>query len=215
MAPYLAIGAEFVNSKLITIHFSNNILLLANHYDAQSRRVRKITPSATHTYFYDGWNLIEERVAYTNGETETIQYVWGKDLSGSLQGAGGVGGLLWLKLNGELYVPCYDNNGNITAYVDGQGNVVASYVYDAFGRTISQSGPLRDTFHHRFSTKYYDNETGLYYYGYRFYSPSLSRWLNHDPIEEVGGGNLYAFCGNSPFKLFDVDGRWTWNEQTV
>lgn len=39
-------------------------------------------------------NLIEERIAYTNGNTSTIHYYWGKDLSGSFQGAGGVGGLL-------------------------------------------------------------------------------------------------------------------------
>ena len=59
-----------------------------------------------------------------------------------------------------------------------------SYIpyYDAFGNTISQSGPLADFFRHRFSTKYFDSETGLYYYGYRYYSPVLMRWLTRDPI---------------------------------
>ena len=195
--------------RLSTVLF-NNVLLQANHYDTQSRRVRKVTPEATHTYFYDGWNLVEERVAYTNGATETIQHVWGKDLSGTLQGAGGVSGLLWLKRGGALYFPCYDNNGNVTAYVDVQGNVVASYIYDAFGNTVSQSGELSDTFHHRFSTKYHDTDSDLYYYGYRFYSPSLSRWLNRDPIEEDGGVNLYAFCGNSSVSFFDIFGLRTY-----
>ena len=90
-----------------------------------------------------------------------------------------------------------------TDYVSETGEVVASYAYDAFGRTIAQSGPMADAFPFRFSTKYYDSETGLYYYGRRYYSPDLGRWLNRDPIEEEGGVNLYAFCDNCP--LLDVD----------
>ncbi len=122
----------------------------------------------THTYVFDDWNLIAETVADTNGVIAKIEYVWGLDVSGSLQGAGGVGGLLAVSVNGEIYLPCYDNNGNITAYVDDQGSVVARYAYDAFGNTISLSGSLASTFAFRFSTKYFDVETGLYYYGYRF-----------------------------------------------
>ena len=52
-------------------------------YDQIGRRVKTITPAATHTFFYDGWNLIEERVAHTSGTNATIRYYWGKDLSGT------------------------------------------------------------------------------------------------------------------------------------
>ena len=97
----------------------------------------------------------------------------------------------------NFYFPTYDNNGN----------VVAAYEYDTFGRLLSQSGPMADIFRIRFSSKYYDSETGLYYYGYRFYSPSLMRWLNRDPIEEEGGLNLYGFCGNNAVCRYDGDGR--------
>ena len=83
----------------------NMVESLSYSYDAKSRRVRKITPEAAATYFYDDWNLIEERVAYTNGITLTIHYYWGKDLSGTLQGAGGVGGLLYLTVDSTIYVP--------------------------------------------------------------------------------------------------------------
>ena len=137
----------------------------------------------------------------------TTKYYWGKDLSGTLQGAGGVGGLLYETIDGVIYIPCYDNNGNVTKYVDENGNIVASYTYDAFGVLIAKSGPLADVFRHRFSTKYYDAETGLYYYGYRFYHPALMRWLNRDPIEEDGGLNLYGFCGNNGVVKYDKDGR--------
>ena len=149
----------------------------------------------------------------------TTKYYWGKDLSGTLQGAGGVGGLLYETIDGVIYIPCYDNNGNVTKYVDENGNIVASYTYDAFGVLIAKPGPLADVFRHRFSTKYYDAETGLYYYGYRFYHPALMRWLNRDPIEEDGGVNLYGFCGNNAIKKWDYMGKhWEfstpkWNEE--
>ncbi|MBQ7478876.1 MAG: hypothetical protein IJT01_08240, partial [Selenomonadaceae bacterium] len=58
-----------------------------------------------------------------------------------------------------------------------------------------------------FSTKYYDAETGLYYYGYRYYSPDLGRWLTRDPIEEDGGDNLYAFCGSNGVERYDYLGH--------
>ncbi|MBP5321036.1 MAG: hypothetical protein J6334_08610, partial [Kiritimatiellae bacterium] len=47
-----------------------------------------------------------------------------------------------------------------------------------------------------FSTKFYDPDIGMYYYGYRYYSPELRRWAIRDPIGEEGGLNLYGFCGN-------------------
>ena len=172
-----------------------------------SRRVLKISHGGTETrrFIYDGWNLVQETVSTASG-VATNHYVWGKDLSGSMQGAGGVGGLLAVSLNGTWHFPFYDNNGNITAYVDESGSVVAEYAYDAFGATIAQTGPMADAFPHRFSTKYFDSETGLYYYGYRYYAPELMRWLNRDSIEEKGGLNLYIAAGNQLVDRFDFLG---------
>ena len=119
----------------------------------------------------------------------------GSRLFGTLQGAGGVGGLLAVSCDGKFYVPIYGANGGS----------MARYSYDAFGRLIARAGRRSSLFRHRFSTKYYDTETGLYYYGYRFYHPDLMRWLNRDPIEEDGGMNLFAFVGNR-FGLYDVLG---------
>ena len=84
---------------------------------------------------------------------------------------------------------------------------MAAYEYDDFGRLSSQSGPLADFFRFRFSTKYYDPETGLYYYGERFYSPYWRIWLNRDPIEEEGGVNLYMSGGNNCLSNIDSLGQ--------
>ena len=194
---------------------TNGAVRVVNAYDCRNRRICKTVQRYAdsnwqtielHSFVYDSWNLIHETVATISGvttNTAEIQYFWGADLSNTLQGAGGVGGLLALSVNGDFYFPTYDNNGNVTKYIDENGNVVAAYEYNPFGKTISQSGPLADFFRHRFSTKYYDSETCLYYFGYRFYSPTLMRWLNRDPIEESGGQNLYGFCGNNALSFYD------------
>ena len=162
------------------------------------------------TYSDNGWSLQTEQWRQGNsGPYNFVHYVWGSDLSGTLDGAGGVGGLLATEVGGAWYFPLYDNNGNVTDYVSETGEVVASYAYDAFGRTLSATGSMSSVFPFRFSTKYYDAETGLYYYGYRYYSPELGRWITRDPIEEDGGDNLYAFCGNNGISSFDKQGLFT------
>ena len=203
--------------RLATVE-SNGIAVAAFAYDARGRRVKKEAFDGTHLYFYDGWLLIYEHIVRPDNTTNEIDYVWGKDISGTRGGAAGIGGLLYLAVSDsstpnsptrQLYVPFYDNNGNITRYLDSSGNTVAQYTYDAFGNTISQSGPFADFFRHRFSTKYFDAESGLYYYGYRYYNPALMRWLNRDPIEEESGLNLYAMCGNNPISMADYMGlKW-------
>ncbi|MGI5870397.1 MAG: RHS repeat-associated core domain-containing protein, partial [Kiritimatiellia bacterium] len=182
-----------------------NAVRVVNRYDYRHRRVQKRVErfsggvwqvQRTHTFVHDGWNPVVERIDAADGTSRTIEYFWGNDLSGTPQGAGGIGGLLAVSVDGLFYVPCYDHNGNVIAYIDEAGTPVARYAYDPFGNTIEQTGALADTFALRFSTKHFDAETGLYYYGRRFYKPGLGRWLNRDPIEEDGGANLYAFCGN-------------------
>ncbi|MBR1608770.1 MAG: RHS repeat-associated core domain-containing protein, partial [Kiritimatiellae bacterium] len=96
--------------------------------------------------------------------------------------------------------------GNVAAYVSSSGAIAAAYAYDAFGRLLAASGPLADAFPHRFATKPRDPETGLDYYGYRFYSPDLCRWLNRDPIGERGGSLLFSMVHNNLFDNFDFLG---------
>ena len=179
------------DNRLLTVYTNRTSgarTMVSYDYDAMQRvYYRTVFPSGGascgHRYHYGGRSLQLEDVS-GNGPAATKRYVWGKDLSDTIEGAGGVGGLLATEVGGVWYFPLYDNNGNITDYVSEDGEVVASYEYDAFGRTIAQSGAMADEFPFRFSTKYYDAETKLYYYGERFYSPEMGRWLNRDPIEE-------------------------------
>jgi RHS repeat-associated protein len=185
-----------------------------NAYDALGRRVRK-TVKFTSTgvviedryFIYDGWNVIEETIAPATGPVETAEAIWGTDLSGTAQGAGGVGGLLLRETSatGASYYH-YDGNGNVTALTSAAGGVQAAYTYGPFGETLRAAGPLAQANPWRFSTKYQDEETGLLYYGYRFYNPTDGRWPSRDPIGEEGGINVYAIVANNTVTDLDYLG---------
>src|SRR5439155_3305959 len=96
-----------------------------------------------------------------------------------------------------------------------QQTVVAKYIYDPFGNTVSKSGPLADANTYRFSSQEYHQPSGLSLYLYRAYDPNLQRWLNQDPIKEEGGINLFGFVGNNPISGLDQLGLWNlWNPAT-
>jgi len=226
-----AYDAEDQLASVTSSSLTNGSIRVLSSYDYRHRRTSKIVqrlystiappPSPpigieewqtleTRTFLYDEWNLIHETIYTIDGgttNTTEVQYFWGLDLSDTLHGAGGVGGLVAVSREGQFYFPTLDNNGNVTKCIDESGSIVAAYEYDDFGRLISQSGPLADFFRHRFSTKYYDPETGLYYYGERFYSPYWRIWLNRDPIGELDCPNLYDSFGNSPTFTTDPLGK--------
>ncbi len=186
-------------------------------YDYSWRRTQKIVSTnngstygaqCTQRFVYDGWNLVAELGA--NGAL-LRSHVWGLDASGSLQGAGGVGGLLATTIHtgpfAGTYFPAYDGSLNVVAYIRASdGQVVARYEYGPFGEMVRASGQMARDFNLLFSTKYYDWETGFYYYGHRYYDPDTGRWPNRDPFAENGGLNLYGFTRNNPINRVDSIG---------
>jgi RHS repeat-associated protein len=189
-------------------------------YDGQSRRrIRREyawqnaawTQTNEVRYVYDGMLAVQKRDA---NNLPLVTYTRGSDLSGTFQGAGGIGGLLARTANSQLLTSdssahCYyhsDANGNVTFLIDGHQAMAARYLYDPYGNTLSLSGPLADANTMRFSSKEWQENSGLYYYGYRFYDPGSQRWLSRDPLTESGGPHPYAFVGNSPMNNTDALG---------
>jgi RHS repeat-associated protein len=196
---------------------SNSIRRLNFGYDSMGRRISKsvdvwtngsYSTVVSNAFVYDGWNCIAELNA-TN-RTLINAYTWGTDLSGTLQGAGGVGGLVTVKnVSLGVYAPAYDGNGNVLTMVDWRsGTVSASYEYGPFGEAIRATGTAASMNPFRFSTKYQDEETDLLYYGCRYYNSTTGRWPSRDPIGERGGVNSYSFVDNDPLSRVDVLGRW-------
>lgn len=140
--------------------------------------------NSTLYYVYDGWRVIQER----GSVNPIVAYTRGTDLSGSLEGAGGIGGLLARShsySSGNFSTHnCYfaDGNGNVVYMINSSQSMVAKYRYDPFGNSISKSGSLSDANVYRFSSKEVHASSGMYYYGYRFYDPNLQRWINPDPL---------------------------------
>jgi len=106
-----------------------------------------------------------------------------------------------------------DGNKNVIALYDTDGILMASYSYGPFGQLLTAEGPLAAVNPFRFSSEYFDDETSLVYYNYRYYSPRLGRWLSRDTIGETGGLNLYGMLGNDAVNKWDKLGLTTLGEK--
>ena len=170
-------------------------------------------PQATNRFLWDGQVLL----AVLNGSNQPEQtYLRGLDLSGTPQGAGGVGGLLAVSnLKSPIsnfpqsHFVCFDGNGNVVGLVSADtGTETARYEYDPFGNTLRATGPAAESNSLRFSTQFADDVTRRVKYLYRDYDAGVGRWASRDPIEEKGGVSLYANCANDLSGNVDSLGLW-------
>lgn len=114
-----------------------------------------------------------------------------------------------IELSGTAYLPLHDHAGNVIALLDPDSReVVERYNYSAFGKEEIYSGDgfalkrslIRNPW--RFAEKRIDEESGLIYFGLRYYDPSLGRWISQDP-SHGDGPNLYAYLHNNPINYID------------
>jgi RHS repeat-associated protein len=182
-------------------------------YDFQGKRWKTATLEGSMIPNHSHALILQERNA---GHTPQVTYTRGLDLSGTIEGVGGIGGLLmrshgYSSGNWSTHNAYHsDVNGNVTALMNSTGVLQASYKYNPYGGLISSSGSLAGANTMRFSSKpailSATGAWGFYYYGYRFHDPGMQRWLNRDPLKELGGYNLYAILRNHTLKLVDSHG---------
>ena len=136
-------------------------------------------------YVYDGNLVVQERhfnvVAGALVPRETVAYTRGGDLSGTLQGAGGIGGLLArssrIAGSAGTWAHAYyhsDANGNVTALASASGSLIGRYLYDPFGNTLGVAGAAAEANLYRFSSKEWHAPSGLVYYLYRYRAMHLT-----------------------------------------
>ena len=115
--------------------------------------------------------------------------------------------------NGTAYAYVKSLQGDIVALLNGAGNVVVSYAYDAWGAPIGKSGSMAETLGSvqpfRYRGYVFDEETGLYYLRSRYYNAVLSRFINMDSVLLKGilQSNQQAYCINNPILYSDSNGH--------
>jgi RHS repeat-associated protein len=168
-------------------------------YDSAGRRIAKSESGLLTLYIWDGMDII----ATANADGSIREYY-----TRGIGIAGDVGSLVAEMRfeNGVSVSTTYLHSnwrGDVVMATDSSGAVIGEYAYTTFGEQLSSSGSYTPRF--TFSSKESD-ASGLVYFGFRYYSPVLCRWISADPIGEAGGINLYQFCRNNPVNRVDLDG---------
>jgi RHS repeat-associated protein len=198
-------------NRLVAVK-SGSTTLETMAYDGLGRRVATTdagTSTTTDLYYSSDWQVLEEAV----GGAATTRYVWSpvyvdamvlRDRATTTPGT----------LDERLWVQ-QDANWNVTALVNGTGTVVERYVYDPYGAVTVydgiytiRSGGSAYGWVYTFQGLRHDAASGLDEARMRWYSPTLGRWMNTDPIRFEGGDvNMYRFVGNAPINALDPSGE--------
>ena len=177
-------------------------------YDGTGRRITETHGSTTTAlYFSTAGQVLEEQV----GGVTQARNVWSPVYVNAMvlrdQSSEGDG-----TLDQRLYV-VQDPNWNVTALIDTSGNVVERYVYDPYGAVTVLTGSWGSRSSSSYNWLYLfqggrrDVVSGLYHFGARDYSPSLSRWMETDPLGFAAGqSNLQVYVGNNPTNAVDPAG---------
>jgi len=186
-------------------------------YNSAGIRVEKCVNGVPTKYVVVGSTIISET---TNGVATVYYY--------------SADGVIGFNRGGVDYFYRKNIQGDIIAILDDSGNVIAKYVYDAWGNhkifdannnlIFDSANPTTSTHiacinPYRYRGYYFDIETGLYYLQSRYYDPQVGRFLNADSIdylapENIQGLNLYSYCQNNPVMYVDLNGHdWSsfWN----
>jgi RHS repeat-associated protein len=191
--------------QLVSIKSPDSSAILFN-YDWMGRRLSKRiqTPSKkdqVFRYFYLGatelgciqenGNILELRIPGDPNQPEVTSFIA-------------------IELGKQIFFPAYDLQGNIACVFDHQrSKVIEKYTYSAFGEEliINETGNFISDSSignpWRYQSKRKDKETGLIYFGQRYYEPSDGRWISPDPAGNIDGLNLYVFSRNNPMKYAD------------
>ena len=167
-------------------------------YDAYHRCVSKTTVTATsqETLFFLYDNQNEIGAVNSSGNIVELRILAPRAPAEASMG-------IAFELYGKIYAPIYDLFGNVSQLIPlDSSSPIDFFKYNAFGEETPS--PSKNPW--RFSSKRYDKESQLYFFGRRFYHPFLRRWLTPDPAGFIDGPNLYAYVHNNPYAYIDLQG---------
>jgi len=148
-------------------------------YDPLGRRSAKVVDGVRTEYLSDG---VEEVAEYDSAGTLLRRYVHGPGVDEPIVMYAGTG------TAAKQYYHT-DAQGSVIAMSDASGQAIETHTYDAFG--VSADTGSGNPF--RYTGRRLDFETGLYYYRARYYSPTLGRFLQTDPIGDDSGESVIVW----------------------
>ncbi len=182
-------------------------------YDQRNQLKQTKTKDKTIHYTYNGEGLRVEKT--TNNQTTRYLYEYDKvvlELDGNgNQTARNIYGtnLISRTIEGETMHYLYNGHADVTALIDEEGNIIATYYYDAFGVVTEETGDANNPI--RYAGYQYDEETGHYYLNARYYDPRVARFLTEDTFKGYADDplslNLYTYCSNNPIRYYDPTGH--------
>ncbi len=162
-------------------------------YDPFGRRIQKSGPLGTTNYLYDHQTPLVE--ASQSGSV-TTSYAQGPEADEPLSEI----------VTGGIDYYERDGLGSVTSMTNPSGGLSENYSYDSFGNSKNSIGTVTNAF--QYTSREFDQETGLYNYRARVYDPSTGRFLSEDPVGFGGGVNFYDYVMGDPVDFSDPSGKW-------
>jgi len=172
-------------------------------YDGDGGRIKKVTSAATTTYI----GSIFEKTA-----TTTIKHIFM-----------GPNRICSVSSTGDKSFYHSDHLGSSNIITNQAGNLIQNCEYLPYGEFSTRTGV--STTHYYFTGKELDDETGLMFYGARYYDPQLGRFITPDSIVQAPydpqSFNRYSYCRNNPINLVDPTGHsflgdiWDWFKDNI
>ena len=189
-------------------------------YDAENRLTKTIEPGRTTQFVYDGDGGRVKK--YTVGSQESVVYI-GSLFEVATDAAGAqtlirhlyAGSQKIVSLVGPTDVTYYhpDHLGSSSIMTDASGNQLTHYEYTPYGAVVQTEGA--DSTPYKFTGKELD-QTGLYFYGARYYDPVIGRFITADTIVQAPYDpqslNRYSYCRNNPLNYVDPSGHSCWKK---
>jgi RHS repeat-associated protein len=165
-------------------------------YDADGLRTSKTVNNVKTEYTWVNGKLIGQKTG-----TDTLYFLYNGDE------------IIGFNHNSDTYFYLKNLQNDVTGIVDSNGNVVASYSYDAWGKVLTSTGTLAEINPMRYRSYYYDTDISMYYLQSRYYNPSVGRFLNFDEVmilyrtvDTLSGTNGFAYCDNDAVNGRDPTG---------
>jgi RHS repeat-associated protein len=188
-------------------------------YDTQCRRLEKrvVRWGAEHwsqirtfVFVYNDTDVLNVLDTPPLEHATRLSYVWGRSLWPNANGLASSCELLWAldtRPNAEVQIAPCNGNGDIIAFVEGdKPQNISQFEYQPFGQLLQDTGNVSREWCPAFAAKLNDAESGLLYYGFRYYSTASGRWTSRDPLAGSGDLLAYAFVRNSPIQRVDLEG---------